>query len=191
MELVGGRRSRRVWVVRHGESTWNAQGRMQRQIAHPPLTAKGIAQAYTAGYALRDKNIDRVVSSDAVRAVQTAQAISTVTATPISFDPRLRERGWAPGARPLVPARAPERLEDPTGRVYEVLAEISELGGTTAVVTHGDIVLTIIGLLGIRNATAAAPADASISDWTSGSTVPNGAVVALSLNGFRISAGLY
>ncbi len=69
-------------MVRHGESTWNALGRVQREIAHPPLTARGTTQAYAAGYALRDKTIDRIVSSDAVCATQTAQAMATVLGVP-------------------------------------------------------------------------------------------------------------
>src|SRR4051812_3907690 len=97
MELVGGRRSRHVWVVRHGESTWSAEGRMQRQVAHPPLTARGTTQAYAAGYALQDKLIRRVISSDAVRATQTGQAIATVLGVEMVVDERLRERGFVVG----------------------------------------------------------------------------------------------
>ena len=68
---------------------------MQRQVAHPPLTARGLTQAYAAGYSLRGKGIDSVLTSDAVRAVQTAQAIATVLDVGVRVDGRLRERGWA------------------------------------------------------------------------------------------------
>jgi broad specificity phosphatase PhoE len=77
MELVDGRRSHHLWLVRHGESTWNAQGRMQRQIHHPPLTARGTTQVYAAGYALQGRQIERIITSDAVPAMQTAPTFRT------------------------------------------------------------------------------------------------------------------
>ena len=179
MELVGPRWSRLVWVVRHGESTWNALGRMQRQNPYPPLTAKGLAQAYGAGHRLRDHQIARVLSSDAVRAKQTGQAIATVLGVELLVDGRLRERGWGAGLHP-VSTRSPvvERLEDPTERVYAVLEDIAGLPGPTVVVTHGDIVCAMRNIL--------APHDVSIPPWTSGTEVPNGAVVAMKLDRLRV-----
>jgi broad specificity phosphatase PhoE len=86
MEVVGQRRSHLLWVVRHGESTWNAIGRMQREVAHPPLSARGTTQAYAAGHTLRGRHIDRIVSSDAVRARQTAHAMATVLGVETAVD---------------------------------------------------------------------------------------------------------
>jgi broad specificity phosphatase PhoE len=146
-----------LWVVRHGESTWNAEGRMQRQIAHPPLTERGLSQAFAAGNTLRDKDIDRIVSSDAVRATQTARAIAGVLGVPVSADVRFRERGWA----------APGRLEDPTERVLSALSDIAVSGDRVAVITHGDIVYLIRDMLGVTGG------------WESGSDVPNGLVLEL------------
>lgn len=178
MEVVGGRRSHRLWLVRHGESTWNAQGRVQRQISHPPLTARGTTQAYAAGYALRGRQIERIVTSDAVRAMQTAQAMATVLGVEAVVDNRLRERGWST-ARRLVEATttAPERLENPTERVRSALLDIAVLEGPTAVVTHGDIVCAILDLLGAR--------DATTRRWTTGTDVPNGVVISVSLRALR------
>ncbi len=177
MELVGARRNHHLWVVRHGESTWNAAGRMQRQISHPPLTARGTTQAYAAGYALQSKHIRRVVSSDAVRAMQTAQAMATVLGIEVVVDQRLRERGLIAGK--LVDARTPgrERLEDPTGRVHSALLDIAALPGPTAVVTHGDIVCTILDMLGDPSARR--------QQWVTGTDVPNGAVIEVSLRRLR------
>ncbi|CAN5305208.1 hypothetical protein BH09ACT8_BH09ACT8_25130 [soil metagenome] len=182
MELVGGRRSHHMWVVRHGESTWNAEGRMQRQISHPPLTARGTTQAYAAGYALQHKQIRRVVSSDAVRATQTAQAMATVLGVDVLIDERLRERGFVPGR--LVDARASgrEHLEDPTERVRSALLDIAAMPGLTAVVTHGDIVCAILDMLGTRDATS--------GQWASGTDVPNGTAVEVSLRKLRGLADL-
>jgi broad specificity phosphatase PhoE len=177
MELVGGRRSRHVWVVRHGESTWSAEGRMQRQVAHPPLTARGTTQAYAAGYALQDKMIRRVISSNAVRATQTGQAMATVLGVEMVVDERLRERGFVT-KRP-VDARSAGRelLEDPTGRVRAALLDIAALPGPSAVVTHGDIVCAILDMLG--------PRTPSTQHWATGADVPNGVVLEVSLRKLR------
>ena len=60
-------------VVRHGQSTWNADGRWQGR-ADPPLTALGEAQAADA--ALHVGAIDEVWSSDLERARRTAEIVA-------------------------------------------------------------------------------------------------------------------
>lgn len=183
MDLAGVLRplpGRVLWVVRHGESTWNATGRMQRQIAHPPLTARGIAQAHAAGYALQNNSIRRVISSDAVRAKQTAAAIAGILDVDVLIDARLRERGWASGYGPTSISRhVPERLEDPTARVVAALTDIAVMTGATAVVTHGDIVCAMLDILADRNTT---------SPWTEGTSVPNGVVIPMKLDRMRAIA---
>lgn len=175
IELVGSPRNHLLWVVRHGESTWNAIGRMQREIAHPPLTARGTTQAYAAGYALRDKKIDRVVSSDAVCASQTAHAMATVLGVPTTVDGRLRERGWRrTGTLTDADSHRPAQLEDPTERVLTVLLDLGAMDGSTAVVTHGDIVCAILDMLHAR--------DATTRQWRTGTDVPNGSVVGINLH---------
>lgn len=170
MHLVG---SHPAWITRHGESTWNAQGRMQRQVSHPPLTARGTVQAYAAGYALRGNHIDRVVTSDAVRAVQTAQAIATILDAETVVDSRLRERNWlTTGQLASTPCSA-RPLEDPTERIRSVLSDIAAMDSPTAVVTHGDIVCAILDLLGARRSAG--------RDWATGTDVPNGAVIRVNL----------
>ncbi|MDO3401593.1 histidine phosphatase family protein [Mycolicibacterium neoaurum] len=166
--------ARWVWVVRHGESTWNAIGRMQRQVGHPPLTAKGIEQAYAAGFALRDRDVARVISSDAIRARQTAQAIATVLEVEIAVDPRLRERGWNTTGPIAADSAVPPRLEDPTARVTRIVEEIAALPGATVVVTHGDIVCLMLDMLRARTAENA--------HWGDGLAVPNGAVIPMRLD---------
>lgn len=180
MRLLGSARTpgRRIWVIRHGESTWNARGLMQRQVAHPPLTARGIEQAYAAGFSLRYRDIGQIVTSDAVRARQTAAAIATVLQVPVIVDPRLRERNWlaTPGLAP-VGYRAPQRLEDPRPRVAEALWALAGLGADSAVVTHGDIVCALLDMLAARNA--------ETEHWGDGMAVPNGAVVPMLITHLR------
>ncbi len=184
MRLLGSARTpgRRIWVIRHGESTWNARGLMQRQVAHPPLTARGIEQAYAAGFSLRYRDIGQIVTSDAVRARQTAAAIATVLEVPVIVDPRLRERDWlaTPGLAP-VGSGAPHRLEDPRPRVAEALSALAGLGADSAVVTHGDIVIALLDMLAARNAETA--------HWGDGMSVPNGAVVPMRIAHLRGAGG--
>jgi broad specificity phosphatase PhoE len=174
MNIVGTPCGRPLWVVRHGESTWNAAGRMQREVAHPPLTARGTTQAYAAGYALRGNHIDRIVTSDAVRALQTATAISTVLDSEVLVDSRFRERGWAANIGPVdADSAGPQRLEDPEPRIKAALRELAKLDGVSVLVTHGDIVCTILDILGSR--------DTTTSRWETGGDVPNGVVVEVDL----------
>lgn len=64
-----------ITLVRHGESTWNAEGRWQGQ-ADPPLSDEGLRQAALVGRRLAAADVDRIVVSDLARARQTADAIA-------------------------------------------------------------------------------------------------------------------
>lgn len=62
-------------LVRHGESTWNVAGRMQGQTASPALTDRGRRQAVEAGAQLLALGAERLLTSDLLRARQTAAII--------------------------------------------------------------------------------------------------------------------
>ena len=74
-------------VIRHGESVYNAERRMQGQ-ADPPLTARGREQAVAARGLIKGRSFDRVLSSDLARARETAELLGLEP----EFEPRLRER---------------------------------------------------------------------------------------------------
>lgn len=80
------------WVIRHGESTWNADGRYQGQ-ADVPLSHIGILQAATLAERLTGQTFAAVYSSDLGRASQTAAAVAErLTGNPVvRLDPVLRE----------------------------------------------------------------------------------------------------
>src|SRR5947207_3359793 len=79
----------RLLLVRHGESTWNADGRWQGQ-ADPPLSPLGERQARAASETCPD--VDAVVSSDLRRAHQTATIIAQRRGLgPVHTERRLRE----------------------------------------------------------------------------------------------------
>ncbi len=83
----------RVIAVRHGETDWNREGRMQGW-APVPLNETGRTQAATAGEWLADEyEIDRVVSSDLLRTEQTTEILLEANGElPVSFEPAFRER---------------------------------------------------------------------------------------------------
>ena len=66
-----------VHLVRHGQSEYNAKGRVQGH-TNSPLTPQGHAQAQATGRALQGREIDAIYTSDLLRAHQTAQEIGQI-----------------------------------------------------------------------------------------------------------------
>ena len=81
----------RIIAIRHGETAWNALGRIQGH-TDIGLNDNGHAQAQQVAQALSGEALDAIYSSDLQRAWQTAQAIAAVTAAPLHAEPGLRER---------------------------------------------------------------------------------------------------
>ncbi len=83
-----------VHLVRHGQTQWNLDGRIQGQTGDIPLTTLGQRQAEAAARTLADRPIAAVWSSDLVRAVQTAQPIAAAVGVPVQLDHGLREQAY-------------------------------------------------------------------------------------------------
>lgn len=83
----------RVIAIRHGETAWNVDTRIQGQL-DIPLNETGRWQAAQAAAALVDEPIDAIYSSDLCRALETAQAIAAVVGQAPRLDPGLRERAF-------------------------------------------------------------------------------------------------
>ena len=66
----------RIYVARHGESTWNAERRWTGH-GDPPLSEIGRAQAKEACETFRSNGFDTVTSSTLVRAIETASIIAS------------------------------------------------------------------------------------------------------------------
>lgn len=81
----------RIVAIRHGETTWNAEARLQGQL-DIPLNARGLRQAATLAGALHDEGLVAVYSSDLGRAWQTAEALAVPLGLPLVADLGLRER---------------------------------------------------------------------------------------------------
>lgn len=83
----------RIIAVRHGETSWNADARIQGQ-RDIGLNETGRWQAQCVGKALAEEPITAVYSSDLERAHATAQSISEVTGIPVTPHEGLRERSF-------------------------------------------------------------------------------------------------
>ncbi|MEC0228356.1 histidine phosphatase family protein [Paenibacillus alba] len=64
----------RLYLIRHGETQWNEERRMQGHL-DSPLTAKGQQQATWLSNALQDVHFDRLCASSSGRALQTATIV--------------------------------------------------------------------------------------------------------------------
>jgi probable phosphoglycerate mutase len=145
-------------VLRHGQTAWNAEGRIQGQL-DVELTELGIEQAAQAAQRLAGLNPDAIVSSDLRRAADTAAALAAVTGLPVRYDPRLRERDfglWQGLTGAEAAARYPdeyarwqagepidgcgvESREDMAKRASAAFQDAADLvpGGTVVAVGHG------------------------------------------------------
>lgn len=144
-----------IWLMRHGQTEWNAAGRMQGHM-NSPLTPLGHQQAARQGQIMApllaaDPAIARL-ASPLGRAVQTAEIV--FAGQPFTTDPRFREISvgeFEGRTRPDIEAafpdlfadtwlgwydRAPggERLSDLRARVTEGLRALT---GPSAIVCHG------------------------------------------------------
>jgi broad specificity phosphatase PhoE len=162
-------RSRRVVLLRHGRTEWNATGRFQGQL-DSPLDLIGKAQALGAAVAVAPMEPDAIVSSDLSRAADTARAVTAEVGVELALDPRLREidlGAWQGLTRAEARERYPDEYagwqagEDERrggGETYaEVGARAAECvvewldtlgaGATLVAVTHGGTARATIGTL--------------------------------------------
>jgi broad specificity phosphatase PhoE len=156
-------------LVRHGESTWNAQGIWQGQ-ADPPLSRLGERQAAAAAAALVDP-VAAIHTSDLARARRTAEILATHLGLPpseVRLDARLRERdaaAWSGLTRAEIEERWPGWLAtrrtppgwEPddalvtrtVGALRDLVADLPDgADGIVLVVTHGGNVRTFERHLG-------------------------------------------
>lgn len=163
----------RVLLLRHGQSTWNAESRWQGQ-ADPPLSPEGERQAGAAALLLADLGIAAVVSSPQQRALQTAEVVAEALGLgPVEIDADLRERhvgDWSGLTRADIDARWPGALDDwragqlhrpPGGEHHDdmagrVLAALARLAGrpepVVLAVTHGGVIHLVERHFGVRGA---------------------------------------
>jgi len=157
---------RRLLLVRHGESTWNAVSRWQGQ-ADPPLSPFGERQAEDAGARLAEiATIVALWASNLVRARRTGDLIARhLGIAQVREEPRLRERdvgAWSGLTRDEIEERWPGYLaarrsppdfegdDELLARTRAGLAAVVDGSGPgdVLVVTHGGVIRTIERSLG-------------------------------------------
>ena len=74
------------YIFRHGQSSYNVEGRIQGQTNDSVLTELGRSQAVALGEKLQSKNIEVMVSSPLLRALQTAELVNKSLNIPIVID---------------------------------------------------------------------------------------------------------
>ena len=155
-----------LFLVRHGETAWNAEYRWQGHYTEP-LNAVGRAQAEALAARLATEHPGALYSSDLPRARETADAIARTTGLEPKFDARWREVDvgeWVGLAPHEVEERYPEGFARWSaggtgwrdGESYPDMAErglaaardvVNENGGATqpvVCVTHGGVVRAIV-----------------------------------------------
>lgn len=147
-----------IYLVRHGQSEWNLRRLTQGQTMHPRLTELGRTQAETAADLiladLRGLSCRHVLSSDLVRAAETAEIIADRLGATVTHDIRLREHalgdlegqpyeeGWSMADHPdwldpHVRVGGGETVQE----VYERVGSLLDgLRGPLVLVSHGDTI---------------------------------------------------
>jgi broad specificity phosphatase PhoE len=130
-------------LVRHGETDWNADGRLQGHTDRP-LSEFGRRQARQLAEELGDEELEAIYASDLSRARETAEIVGARLGLAVVLDPDLREKNW--GTWEGLTAVERERVEfagEPTeahkDRVLGALKRIAERhpDERVLVVTHG------------------------------------------------------
>jgi probable phosphoglycerate mutase len=81
----------KIILIRHGETLWNRERRMQGQ-SDSPLSDTGVRQARLLAQRMKDIAFDALYTSDSGRAHHTAKNVAEVTGHELVVEPRLRER---------------------------------------------------------------------------------------------------
>ncbi len=84
-----------IYLVRHGLTDWNIEGKIQGH-TDIPLNTEGKNQAQELAKELRQIKFDKVYSSDLLRAKQTAEIISLEHKLEVETSMALRERNYGP-----------------------------------------------------------------------------------------------
>lgn len=159
----------RVYLIRHGETDWNRQEKLQGH-SNIALNDLGRVQARNLSVMVAGFGITRVISSDLDRAVETAQIAFPKLSAHIETDPRLREvhlgqaegrsrhdleadfgaemiRAWFSTEPTDLQKRFPEgesraqALERMRESIFEHAAKAGD--GALAFVTHGLVIRTL------------------------------------------------
>lgn len=154
-------------LVRHGQSVWNLERRLQGQTMDVPLTPLGMSQARAAAGLLAHRPVAAIWSSDQLRALQTAEVLAAALGVPVQLSRALREQGLGSleGRHydDLVEEPVPEGLHisevrwgggesvaDVHRRLTAFLAALPKSQGDVVLVSHGDTLRVLLAVLAGR-----------------------------------------
>jgi broad specificity phosphatase PhoE len=157
---------RMIYLLRHGQTTFNVEGRLPGQLDGVALTDEGRRQAYRAAVALSGVPLTAVIASPLERALETARMLARGGALEVRVDPRLKDTdvgSWAgqkigelekrdPAWKaflehPEEPPPGVESLAQVQQRAVAVIEELrrdASVGACVAVVSHADVVKLIL-----------------------------------------------
>ena len=159
-------KTRLLLLIRHGQSTFNVEGRLPGQLPDIPLTDEGRRQAHRAAVALSAVPLSAIIASPLERAAETAEIIARGWGLAVREDPRLMDTNvghWSgqkidevakndPAWRAFVanpdePPAGVESFSQVQARAVAVAQEAlasPENGDYIALVAHGDVVKLIL-----------------------------------------------
>jgi broad specificity phosphatase PhoE len=159
-------KTRVLLLVRHGQSTYNVEGRLPGQLPGIPLTDEGRRQAHRAAVALSALPLSAIISSPLERAAETAEIIARGWGLTVRTDPRLMDTNverWAGQkidevaktdptwrryvANPDEPPEGAESFSSVQARAVAVAREAladPNSGDYIVLVAHGDVVKLIL-----------------------------------------------
>jgi broad specificity phosphatase PhoE len=152
-----------ILLARHGETDWNAEGRVQGHTDRP-LNEAGIAQAQALADELEGERIDAVYASDLARALDTARAVAEPRGLSVVPVHDLRERSfgtWEGFLDEEILDRFPEAHNGPWGddetpeeldeRVIGALTDIATRHphGQVLVISHGGPLRAVLRRCGV------------------------------------------
>lgn len=159
-------RSVTLYLVRHGQSTFNTEKRLPGQLPDIHLTAEGQHQAQKLGEAVREMPLTAVISSPLDRARETAELVLSGRDVPLLFEPRLMDTDVGRWSGQIIDdlykndpewvqfVRRPTHPPDGIEGFYQVLSRIvaaaeaarhnEQLGDAIMLVAHADVVKLLI-----------------------------------------------
>ncbi len=154
-----------IYLVRHGQTDWNIEKKTQGH-TNIPLNENGRNQAEILAKSISDLKIDKIISSDLLRAKETAEIINKIFRKNIILDERIREINY--GVLEGIPRDTltqdiwdifntkPEELKAESkihiyDRIRSFFDDLQDLEENILIVTHGGTIRMIMYYAENRN----------------------------------------
>jgi broad specificity phosphatase PhoE len=166
---------KQIWLIRHGETEWNLEHRIQGW-TDIPLNENGRQQAESLARYLEGMSIEQIIVSDLKRAEETASILQQTLGGPLSTDRRLRERALGPAEGMfqaevrdsfLMDIEGAEPLSEVHARIRHLLDDLGRANFELPVVcvTHGGWIRNALQLLGLEQIPLIQNTSFTTFDW--------------------------